>query len=103
MVIIVRNDLEMGKGKIAAQVAHAAVSLVLDSLNDGRTWREWLERWLEVGQPKVVVKTNSLDDLLARIEKARIEGLPTHVIQDAGKTQIEPGTITCGGIGPAPS
>lgn len=103
MVIIVRTDIEMGKGKIAAQVAHAAVSLVLDALNDGRSWRDWLERWLEIGQPKVVVKTNSLEDLLSRLERARREGLPTHLIQDAGKTQVEPGTITCGGIGPGPA
>jgi len=104
MVIIVRTDIEMGKGKTAAQVAHAAVSLVLDILKKGKeSWREWLEEWLSEGQPKIVVKVNSLEELLKRSKLAQDYNLPTVVIQDAGKTQLEPGTITCVGIGPAPS
>ncbi|MBB5253250.1 PTH2 family peptidyl-tRNA hydrolase [Sulfurisphaera ohwakuensis] len=103
MVIVVRTDLDMGKGKIAAQVAHAAVSLVLDILNSSNSlWKEWLYKWLEEGQPKIVVKVPNLDELNKRYEKAIELNLPTTIIQDAGKTQIEPGTVTCIGIGPAP-
>ncbi|MEM3776070.1 MAG: peptidyl-tRNA hydrolase Pth2 [Metallosphaera sp.] len=101
MVIMVRVDVEMGKGKVAAQVAHAAVSLVLESINKP-TWRDWLDSWLHEGQPKIVVKVRSLDELISRIEKARANNLPTSIIADAGKTQIQPGTVTCGGIGPGP-
>ncbi|QKR00021.1 peptidyl-tRNA hydrolase [Metallosphaera tengchongensis] len=101
MVIIVRTDINMGKGKIAAQVAHAAVSLVLQAFSGG-TWRDWLDSWLSEGQPKIVVKINSLEDLLSRVERARRDNLPVAVISDAGKTQVEPGTITCAGIGPGP-
>ncbi|AWR99294.1 peptidyl-tRNA hydrolase Pth2 [Metallosphaera hakonensis] len=101
MIIIVRTDIEMGKGKIAAQVAHAAVSLVLASMGRS-TWNQWLEAWLEEGQPKVVLKISSLSELLERIERAKSQGLQTTIITDAGRTQVEPGTITCAGIGPAP-
>ena len=104
MVIVVRTDIEMGKGKIAAQVAHAAVSLVLDIINGSKKeWKEWLEDWLQEGQAKIVVKVNSLDELMRRYNLAKDYGLPAVIIQDAGKTQLEPGTITCIGIGPAPS
>jgi PTH2 family peptidyl-tRNA hydrolase len=104
MVIIVRQDLEMGKGKVAAQVAHAAVSLIFEILNsDNNLWKKWLSLWLEEGQPKIVLKIQGLNELMSRYEKAKTEGLPTVIIQDAGKTQLEPGTITCVGIGPAPN
>lgn len=104
MVIVVRSDLNMGKGKIAAQVAHAAVTLVLDILNSSNNlWKQWLNLWLEEGQPKIVVKVPNLDDLNKRYQKAIALTLPAIIIQDAGKTQVEPGTETCLGIGPAPS
>ncbi|MBW9140662.1 MAG: peptidyl-tRNA hydrolase Pth2 [Candidatus Aramenus sp.] len=102
MVVMVRSDLKLGKGKIAAQVAHAAVTLVLEIIEGkNEKWKEWLFRWIEEGQPKIVVKVDSLVQLNERLQKARAKGLPTTVIMDAGKTQVEPGTITCGGIGPA--
>ena len=104
MVIVVRTDLNMGKGKIAAQVAHAAVSLVLNILNSNNNeWKEWLQEWLNEGQPKIVVKVQNLEELNKRYEEATKLNLPVVIIEDAGKTQLEPGTITCLGIGPAPS
>ncbi|QGA67844.1 peptidyl-tRNA hydrolase Pth2 [Sulfolobus sp. E11-6] len=103
MVIVVRSDIKMGKGKIAAQVAHAAVSLVISIINsDNSRWKEWLNEWLQKGQPKIVVKANSLDEIILRSKKAETMNLPFSIIEDAGKTQLEPGTITCLGIGPAP-
>ncbi len=104
MVIVVRSDLDMGKGKVAAQVAHAAVSLVLEIQgSNNKKWKEWFDEWLAQGQPKIVVKVNSLDELMRRKEMAERQGLPTSLIIDAGKTQVEPGTVTCLGIGPGPS
>ncbi|WP_338599771.1 peptidyl-tRNA hydrolase Pth2 [Sulfolobus tengchongensis] len=103
MVIVVRTDIKMGKGKIAAQVAHAAVTLVLNVLNSNNLrWKEWLSEWLQEGQPKIVVKTDSLDDIISRSNRAKEMNLPFSIIEDAGKTQLEPGTVTCLGIGPAP-
>ncbi len=104
MVIMMRTDIQMGKGKIASQAAHAAVSLVIEIITGGKSLhREWLDEWLNEGQPKIVVKISSESELIERIDRARVENLPTTLIHDAGRTQIDPGTLTCGAIGPAPS
>ncbi|MGC8608633.1 MAG: peptidyl-tRNA hydrolase Pth2 [Thermoplasmata archaeon] len=97
MVIAVRKDLDMGKGKIASQVAHAAVSCALKSEKINK--REF-ERWYSEGQRKVVVKVNSLEDIFKIKEKADSLDIINEVIQDRGYTQVEPGTITCIGLGP---
>ncbi|MDA4117371.1 MAG: peptidyl-tRNA hydrolase Pth2 [Thaumarchaeota archaeon] len=100
-VIVVRTDLKMGKGKLAAQVAHAAVDAAETSM---RKRPEWHEAWREQGQAKVVVRTEGGEPALQELQrKARSLGLPVALIQDKGLTQLEPGTTTCLGIGPGPS
>jgi PTH2 family peptidyl-tRNA hydrolase len=100
MIIVVRKDLDLGKGKMAAQVAHAAVSLALHSMkNDKRTFRQWLDQ----GQKKVVVRVDDLKGLYEIKEKFEAAGINTSLITDAGLTQIPPGTVTCLGAGPAES
>jgi PTH2 family peptidyl-tRNA hydrolase len=99
-VIIVRTDLKMGKGKLAVQVAHAAVS----SAEQARKYKKsWFDAWFGENQAKICVKVDSENEL--RILKGRIDevGIPNSLIQDAGLTQLEPGTTTCLGIGPLPS
>jgi len=98
LALVVRTDLGMGRGKIAAQVAHAAVAAVLAT---GRS-RDF-GAWLAEGQPKVVLKVASAAQLLDVAQRARAAGLPVEFIQDAGRTQIAPGTVTCCAIGPADS
>ncbi|HUI00258.1 MAG TPA: peptidyl-tRNA hydrolase Pth2 [Nitrososphaerales archaeon] len=100
-VIVVRADLKMGKGKIAAQVAHAA----LDAAEAAKRRRpDWYDSWREAGQAKVVVKTDGGEAALEDLQRqARSLGLPVSLIQDRGLTQVEPGTTTCLGIGPGPS
>jgi len=98
--IVVRQDLKMSKGKTAAQVAHASVSSYLSA---ARARPIWAEAWLEEGQKKVVLKAPSLSEVLELKERADRERVPNALIQDAGLTELEPGTVTCLGIGPAPS
>ena len=99
LVVVVRNDVKMGKGKIAAQVGHAAVECALYAEKKDR---KSFDAWYSSGQAKVVLKVDSMDDLTKYMQIARSSGLHTAVITDAGRTQIEPGTVTCMGIGPAP-
>ncbi len=87
----------MGKGKLASQVAHASLTAFLEVMKKEKTKAE---RWLAEGQKKVVLKVNSLDELLKIYEEAKKKELDVVLIEDKGLTQLEPGTITCIGIGP---
>ena len=100
-VIAVRTDIKMSKGKLAVQVAHAAVEAVLDALESGR--REWVEEWRAQGAKKVVVKGGGEEDLIRIYTEARRAGLPASLIRDAGRTELPPGTLTAVAVGPAPS
>lgn len=91
-VIVVRKDLELSKGKMCAQVAHASISSYEKS--------KFKKGWIEQGQKKIVVECENEAELLKIFEKAKKENLPVALIQDAGLTEIPPGTITCVGIGP---
>lgn len=99
-VIIVRRDVNMGTGKIAAQVAHAAV-MGAEKVKASR--REWFNSWFAAGQAKVVVKVKSIEELMDIRMRAEELNLPVVQVHDSGLTQIPSGTITCVGIGPAPS
>jgi PTH2 family peptidyl-tRNA hydrolase len=90
----------MGKGKIAAQVGHASITSAEQTRHDHP---EWWKGWYNEGQCKVVVKVNSESDLVKLKREADELGLPSAIIQDRGLTQLEPGTCTCVGIGPAPA
>lgn len=99
MVLVVRNDLKMGKGKIAAQCSHATLGLYKKLLHRAP---KALNRWEMCGQVKVVVKIESEEDLLVLQEKAKSLNIPTHVTIDAGRTQIAPNSRTVMAIiGPA--
>ncbi|MBQ8179433.1 MAG: peptidyl-tRNA hydrolase [Candidatus Methanomethylophilaceae archaeon] len=99
LVVLVRNDVKMGKGKVAAQVGHAAVECALYAEKKDR---KSFDAWYNSGQAKIVLKVDSMEQLTEYMKIARGNGLHTAVITDAGRTQIEPGTVTCMGIGPAP-
>jgi PTH2 family peptidyl-tRNA hydrolase len=99
-VIVVRKDLKMGIGKTSAQAAHAAVLAVEECK---RVHSAWLGSWFAEGQPKIVVKVNTLDELLWIKTDAKKSNLPVVIVEDKGLTQIPEGTLTCLGIGPAPS
>lgn len=100
MVLVVRNDLKMGKGKVAAQCAHAAVSAYKQVMKRNP---ELLKQWEYCGQPKVVVKAPDEEVLVQLLCHAKEVGLPVSLIQDAGRTQIAPGSRTVLGVGPGPA
>ncbi|CAH8847464.1 unnamed protein product [Trichobilharzia szidati] len=97
MVLIVRSDLKMGCGKIAAQCSHAALACyeAIISQNPGI-----LETWESQGQPKIVLRVDGYDDMLKLSDKAESLGLVNSIIHDAGHTQVAAGTATVLGIGP---
>jgi len=93
-VIVVRKDLKLSKGKTAAQVAHASLeSYKRSSSEDQIEWEAWEAK-------KVVLKADDMQELLAIQRAAKKARLPHALIHDAGKTEVEPGTVTVLGIGP---
>jgi len=97
-VIVMRSDLGMGKGKIAAQASHASIEAFLGARRQNE---KEAQKWKKEGMPKSVLKVENEKELVRIFQAAKDANLPCALIQDAGKTQIEPGSRTCVGIGPA--
>lgn len=100
LAVAVRTDLGMGRGKIAAQVGHASV-MALERVRASHPG--WAAEWLESGQAKVVVRAAGPKELQGLRARAVDLGVPWSEVADAGRTQLEPGTVTCIGFGPAPA
>jgi peptidyl-tRNA hydrolase, PTH2 family len=98
MVVVVRGELRLTPGKAAVQVAHAAVMLVQRAERDAP---QVLKTWLAEGQKKIALEVATLGELEDVERKARARGLPTVWVEDAGLTEVPPGTRTCLGVGPA--
>ncbi|KAK1135947.1 Peptidyl-tRNA hydrolase protein 2, mitochondrial, variant 2 [Melipona bicolor] len=99
LILVVRTDLKMGKGKVAAQCAHAAVAAYKAVEN----YPEVLHAWERSGQAKITVKVDS-DSALKEIAKQAVAvGLLANTIKDAGHTQVKPGSRTVCAIGPGPA
>lgn len=99
VVVVVRLDLDISRGKTAVQVAHAAVMCALESRVKAKPW---FDRWIDGGQRKIVVKAQDLKTLRELHARAEQQGLVAVLVQDAGLTEVEPGTTTVLGVGPAP-
>ncbi|CAK4071189.1 unnamed protein product [Aphanomyces euteiches] len=100
MVLVVRNDLKMGKGKIAAQCGHATLGAYKRAVK--RT-PQALECWEALGQAKVALKVETEQEMLELAARAKELGLVHYVVVDAGRTQIAPDTKTVLAVGPAPN
>ncbi len=93
--LLVRTDVRMSCGKMCAQAAHAAVSAFQRSGEEAR------RSWLLEGQKKVVLKAKD-ERILHEIRMlAEARGIPAALIQDAGMTELPPGTVTALGLGPS--
>ncbi|XP_059062383.1 peptidyl-tRNA hydrolase 2, mitochondrial-like [Achroia grisella] len=99
LVLVVRTDLNMSKGKIAAQCGHAAVGAFEKAQKKDP---EGLKLWQLTGQAKIALKTDSVDEIKQISDNAKKMGLITSLIRDAGRTQIAANSITVLGVGPAP-
>ena len=100
MVIVTRKDLKLSEGKLAAQVAHAAVECALMTKKNKS---KWFKKWMIEGAKKAILKTNNLDEFYSLKELADNLNISSIIISDAGHTEIPIGTKTVLGVGPAPS
>jgi len=92
--IIIRTDLKMDKGKIAAQASHASVAAFIES--DKKKSDEWLSE----GMKKIVLKVSSKKDLYDIYKEAKSENMKAVMITDAGLTQLKQPEKTAVAIGP---
>ena len=93
---MLRTDLKIGKGKMIAHGAHAAIEgyeLVMEK--NPLIVKEWIKE----GQKKIVLKVRTEEELTKLYEKVRRK-IPSKLVRDAGLTQVKPGTIVCLVIGP---
>ena len=93
--MVLRADLGMGKGKLAAQCAHASLAAYRQCSSAAR------KKWEEGGQAKIVLKVGSEGELFNLFQQANKDGLPAALIRDAGHTQVPSGSVTALAIGPA--
>merc|ERR1719295_2059523 len=117
MVLVVRKDLKMTSGKVAAQCCHACLGVIMDIINgqhvspsngngngNGNDIQYDLKRvmsiWRSNGEKKIVVQCQNEEELLGKKQQAMIHGLPHYLVCDAGHTQVKPGSTTVLAIGP---
>jgi PTH2 family peptidyl-tRNA hydrolase len=106
MVIVVRNELKMRKGKIGAQCSHAASAFMKESWLNGIAPTPLQKEWLEPREnglgreKKIVLRTESEPEFWEIVNKAKRAGLLTREILDSGLTEFDGPTYTCVAIGP---
>ena len=93
-VMVVRTDLKMGKGKIAAQCCHGSIG------SYKRSSKEKIRKWENDAYAKVVCKVKSLDELLALKRLADEKNITSYLVIDAGRTQIPTSSVTVLALGP---
>nr|ADD37956.1 Peptidyl-tRNA hydrolase 2, mitochondrial [Lepeophtheirus salmonis] len=100
MVLVVRNDLKMSKGKVAAQCSHATLDAYKRGKKGGARAKQVIRLWETYGQKKVTLKGDSEEQLLELQKMATFKGVTNAIIKDAGRTEVEPGTLTVLAVGP---
>jgi len=99
LVLVVRTDLKMTSGKIAAQCGHATLACYKALVKKNP---KLVRHWEVTGQAKIVLKASSEEEILELEAIAKSLNLCARSIHDAGRTQVEAGSRTVLGIGPAP-
>lgn len=100
MVFVLNSELKMGVGKVAAQVGHATLGLyrLLQQSKAGTPLHAVCEKWEEGGGKKIVLKGDNVQHLLDLKRKAYELRLPNIIVHDAGKTQVQSGSLTVFGL-----
>lgn len=101
LTLIIRTDLSMTRGKMAAQASHATLANYR-YLQTHSPSSPVLKKWEAGGQAKVALQVKSEEEILVLQAQAVSLGLCARVVRDAGRTQIEAGSVTCLGVGPGP-
>jgi peptidyl-tRNA hydrolase, PTH2 family len=123
-VIVMRKDLNMRKGKMIAQGAHASLAIILDMMrpydpderpfqsdpDESYGWKELrlhlipnspVEQWINQSFKKIVVGAESLAECINVYEAAKKADIPCALIEDKGLTEFGGEvTVTCCAIGP---
>eukprot|EP00802_Teleaulax_amphioxeia_P030418 Tamp_32978.p1 GENE.Tamp_32978~~Tamp_32978.p1 ORF type:complete len:192 (+),score=30.35 Tamp_32978:55-576(+) len=99
MILVVNNELKMGKGKIGAQCGHAVLGAYKRCRKFAPSALQW---WEQLGQKKVCVNCPTGVEMEEIEKRAVAKGLVTYFVTDAGRTQIPAGSRTVLAIGPAP-
>jgi PTH2 family peptidyl-tRNA hydrolase len=116
-VIVIRKDLNMRKGKMIAQGAHASMKVIFDMMTTKSSIKRRkgilkykktlsyldstpLQKWMDGPFTKIVVSCENEEELNELYEQAREKNIPTAMIVDAGKTEFKEPTKTCIAIGP---
>lgn len=109
-VIVIRKDLNMRKGKMIAQGAHASIGALLKKAETVISGRGVFmtgipmdlatNTWFNTGSKKIVVSVDSEQELLDLETKAKKMGLLTYLVTDSGLTEFQGPTITALAIGP---
>ena len=84
LYIVTNKDIEMSPAKLGVQIGHACTTFTLDNYNT-ESFCEWFNK---DNQVKIILKAS--EKHLLKLEE---EGYIT--IRDAGKTELEPDTLTC--------
>lgn len=93
-IMVVRTDLKMGKGKIAAQCCHGAIGAYKKSSSNK------IKKWESESYAKVVLKVKTLEELNELKNLADKKGIANYLVVDAGRTQIPTSTVTVLALGP---
>ncbi len=95
--IVVRSDLDMGKGKMVAQGCHASLMSYFEA---ERADKKITKQWLDEGEKKIVLKVDGEEALIKLFKAFQYKNVPCALVMDAGLTELPPGTKTALGVGP---
>lgn len=116
MVIVMRKDLGMSRGKLVSQGSHAVLAVILDlfekcSVSDfcKKKYVKYqarfekngaINKWLNCSFTKIVLRVNSEKELLELYNKIKKTNIPISLIKDDGRTEFGRPEYTCIAIGP---